>query len=65
MVSRITLCVTNFPSQELHILREILMHRYGREFSIAVMENRNGCVSTRVSLAYKEYYFRLLNMVSR
>jgi len=24
------------------------MHKYGREFSIAVMENRNGCVSSRV-----------------
>jgi len=34
--------------KELHILREILMHKYGREFSIAVMENRDGCVSTRV-----------------
>jgi len=34
--------------KELHILREILMHKYGREFSIAVMENRNGCVNTRV-----------------
>jgi len=34
--------------KELHILREILMHKYGREFSIAVMENRDGCVSSRV-----------------
>jgi len=24
------------------------MHKYGREFSIAVMENRDGCVSSRV-----------------
>ena len=33
---------------ELHVLRDILMHKYGREFSIAVMENRDGCVSERV-----------------
>lgn len=24
------------------------MHKYGREFSLAVMENRDGCVSDRV-----------------
>jgi vacuolar protein sorting-associated protein IST1 len=36
------------------------MHKYGREFSIAVMENRDGCVSSRVSLTNQEYYFRLL-----
>jgi vacuolar protein sorting-associated protein IST1 len=34
--------------KELHVLREILMHKYGREFSAAVMENRDGCVSDRV-----------------
>jgi len=34
---------------ELHILREILMHKYGREFSLAVMENRDDCVPKRVS----------------
>ncbi|KAG6878177.1 hypothetical protein C0993_011250 [Termitomyces sp. T159_Od127] len=34
--------------KELHILRDILMHKYGREFSIVVMENRDGCVSERV-----------------
>lgn len=34
---------------ELHILREILMHKYGREFSLAVIENRDACVSERVS----------------
>ena len=33
---------------ELHILRDILMHKYGREFSLAVMENKDGCVSERV-----------------
>jgi len=26
------------------------MHKYGREFSLAVMENRDGCVSDRVSI---------------
>ncbi|KAF4612004.1 hypothetical protein D9613_004146 [Agrocybe pediades] len=34
--------------KELHILRDLLMHKYGREFSLAVMENRDGCVSNRV-----------------
>lgn len=34
--------------KELHILRDILMHKYGREFSAGVMENRDGCVSERV-----------------
>ncbi|KAJ6520255.1 regulator of Vps4 activity in the MVB pathway-domain-containing protein [Mycena sanguinolenta] len=36
--------------KELQILRDILMHKYGREFSVAVMENSNGCVSERVRL---------------
>ncbi|KAI0361089.1 DUF292-domain-containing protein [Trametes cingulata] len=35
--------------KELHILRDILMHKFGREFSIAVMENKDGCVSERVT----------------
>lgn len=35
--------------KELHVLRDILMHKYGREFSAAVMENRDGCVSDRVA----------------
>ncbi|KAJ3717264.1 DUF292-domain-containing protein [Lentinula guzmanii] len=34
--------------KELHVLREILMHKYGREFSAQVMENRDSCVSNRV-----------------
>ncbi|PFH52327.1 hypothetical protein AMATHDRAFT_140443, partial [Amanita thiersii Skay4041] len=34
--------------KELHVLREILMHKYGREFSVAVMENHNNGVSDRV-----------------
>ncbi|KAI0304632.1 regulator of Vps4 activity in the MVB pathway-domain-containing protein [Russula brevipes] len=34
--------------KELHILRDLLMHKYGREFSVAVMENRDDCVSERV-----------------
>ncbi|KAI0050630.1 DUF292-domain-containing protein [Auriscalpium vulgare] len=34
--------------KELHILRDLLMHKYGRESSAAVMENRDGCVSDRV-----------------
>jgi len=36
------------PPTELHLLRDMLMHKYGREFSAAVMENRDGCVSERV-----------------
>jgi len=35
--------------KELHVLREMLMHKYGREFSIGVMENRDGCVNERVA----------------
>ncbi|KAI0718913.1 regulator of Vps4 activity in the MVB pathway-domain-containing protein [Cerioporus squamosus] len=35
--------------KELHLLRDILMHKFGREFSLAVMENRDGCVSERVT----------------
>ncbi|KAG8810138.1 hypothetical protein FRC17_003076 [Serendipita sp. 399] len=34
--------------KELHILREMLMHKFGREFSIAVMENKDDCVTPRV-----------------
>ncbi|KAF6754308.1 regulator of Vps4 activity in the MVB pathway-domain-containing protein [Ephemerocybe angulata] len=34
--------------KELHIVRDILMHKYGREFSTGVMENKDGCVSERV-----------------
>ncbi|KAG5647660.1 hypothetical protein DXG03_008383 [Asterophora parasitica] len=34
--------------KELHILRDILMHKYGRDFAIGVMENRDCCVSDRV-----------------
>ncbi|KAJ3721953.1 DUF292-domain-containing protein [Lentinula raphanica] len=31
--------------KELHVLRDILMHKYGREFSVQVMENRDACVN--------------------
>jgi len=34
--------------KELHVVRDLLMHKYGRDFSAAVMENRDGCVSERV-----------------
>ena len=44
---------------ELHVLRDILTHKYGREFSVAVMENRDGCVSDRVSLQSPPYNFYL------
>lgn len=34
--------------KELHVLRDLLMHKYGREFSTSVMENKDQCVSDRV-----------------
>ncbi|KAF9654171.1 DUF292-domain-containing protein [Thelephora ganbajun] len=34
--------------KELNVLREMLMYKYGREFSLGVMENRDNCVSERV-----------------
>ncbi|KAG0707603.1 DUF292-domain-containing protein [Suillus ampliporus] len=34
--------------KELHVLRDMLMHKYGRDFSAAAMENRCGCVSERI-----------------
>lgn len=37
-------------SPELNVLRDLLMHKYGREFSLGVMENRDNCVSERVRL---------------
>ncbi|PBL00385.1 hypothetical protein ARMGADRAFT_1024379 [Armillaria gallica] len=38
-------------SEELHVLRDILMHKYGREFSIAVMENHDGRVVRKLDIA--------------
>ncbi|KAG1771269.1 DUF292-domain-containing protein [Suillus occidentalis] len=35
--------------KELLVLREMLMHKYGRDFSAAAMENRGGCVSERIT----------------
>jgi len=35
--------------KELHIIREMLTHKYGREFTIGVMENRDNCVTERVT----------------
>jgi len=34
--------------KELHVLREMLTHKYGREFTVAVMENQDSCVNARV-----------------
>lgn len=34
---------------ELHVLREMLTHKYGREFTLAIMENKDDCVNERVS----------------
>jgi vacuolar protein sorting-associated protein IST1 len=43
------------------------MHKYGREFSLAVMENRDGCVSDRVSIpllfSFHPLYFECLSEV--
>ncbi|EJU02823.1 DUF292-domain-containing protein, partial [Dacryopinax primogenitus] len=35
--------------KELHVLRELLTHKYGREYSLGVMENRDLCVPARVT----------------
>ena len=43
--------LTSHRSTELHVLRDILMHKFGREFAVAVMANRDGMVSERVSVA--------------
>lgn len=47
--------VVDNPStlSELLVLREILMHKYGREFSISVLENRDGCVTERVRKVFE------------
>ena len=41
----------DFIVTELHLLRDILMHKYGREYSQAVMDNKDGCVTERVSVS--------------
>ncbi|KAF8713615.1 hypothetical protein RHS03_00450, partial [Rhizoctonia solani] len=38
--------------KELHVLREMLMSKYGREFAIGVMDNKDNCVSERVSSGF-------------
>ncbi|KAG9313964.1 DUF292-domain-containing protein [Chiua virens] len=35
--------------KELHVLRELLVTKYGREFTTAVLENRGDCVNNRVA----------------
>jgi len=35
--------------RELQLLRDMLMHKFGREFSLAVMENRDECVPARIT----------------
>ena len=49
---------------ELHVLRDILMHKYGRDFSAAVMENKDGCVTERVRIPSGSYprRFRLMRV---
>lgn len=37
-------------TSELHVLREMLMQKYGREFALTAVENREGCVPERVSI---------------
>ncbi|TCD65472.1 hypothetical protein EIP91_002590 [Steccherinum ochraceum] len=34
--------------KELHVLRDLLMHKYGRDFALSVMDNKDECVPTRV-----------------
>ena len=36
------------------------MHKYGREFAAAVMENRDGCVSERVRIQGHHNFFDML-----
>ncbi|KAF9531823.1 regulator of Vps4 activity in the MVB pathway-domain-containing protein [Crepidotus variabilis] len=47
-VCSIIQAATRTEIKELHILREILMHKFGREFAVAVMENKDDCVPKRV-----------------
>jgi len=35
--------------KELHVLRDLLMHKFGRDFATNIMENRDRCVPTRVT----------------
>ncbi|KAK4705305.1 vacuolar protein sorting-associated protein IST1, partial [Phenoliferia sp. Uapishka_3] len=35
--------------KELHTLRDMLMSKYGRDYSLEVLDNVDGCVSTRVT----------------
>lgn len=34
--------------KELHVLREMLMSKFGRDFAVDCMENRDGCVPDRI-----------------
>lgn len=36
------------------------MHKFGREFSVGVMENRDGCVSERASVLFQSNPIRLI-----
>jgi len=45
----IVYAATRTEIKELHVLREMLMHKFGREFSLRVMENQGGCVSERIT----------------
>jgi hypothetical protein len=42
---------------ELNLLRDMLMRKFGREYSVGVMENREGCVSDRVSIVYDIFLY--------
>ncbi|PBK76605.1 DUF292-domain-containing protein [Armillaria solidipes] len=44
-------CFLKYYLLELHVLRDLLMHKYGREFSIAVMENHDGRVVRKLDIA--------------
>lgn len=52
--------------KELHVLRDILMHKYGRDFSLKVMESQEG-VSERVRLKFTVFraIFSLINTLTQ
>jgi len=39
--------------REMHALREMLMNRYGRDFALAAMDNKENCVGDRVASRLK------------
>ncbi|KZV67655.1 hypothetical protein PENSPDRAFT_653949 [Peniophora sp. CONT] len=48
-VNAVILAAPRTEIKELHILRDLLMHKFGRDYSAAIMENRDGVVAERVT----------------